>query len=104
MRPEAKDESNTPANDGAQPKTPRPQIGSVAVVLRFAARMLILLVFASIGTIGFTKTLETLLAMAAVYCAGVAPFRREAPLGPVLTHYDEAAAYALCALLISKAA
>jgi hypothetical protein len=104
MRPEAKDESKAPASGGAQPKTTRPQIGSVGVVLRFCVRMLILVVFASIGTVGFAKTFETLLAMAAIYCAGVGPFRREAPLGPVLTHYDEAAAYALCALIVSKAA
>jgi hypothetical protein len=104
MRPQPPEESNTPASEEARPKTTRRQISSAAVVLRFGVRMLILVAFASIGTIGFAKTLESLLAMAAIYCTGVAPLRREAPLGPVLTHYDEAAAYALCALVASKVA
>jgi hypothetical protein len=37
----------------------------------------------------------------AVYCASVAPLRREQPFGPVLTHFDEAAANAVCALSVS---
>jgi hypothetical protein len=104
MRPEAESEPDQTARGPAPPKADRPQPGSVAVVLRFGVRMLILLAFASIGTVGFARTLEPMLAMAAIYCCAMAPLRREAPFGPTLTHFDEATAYALCALVVSKAA
>jgi hypothetical protein len=83
MRPQPPDKSHPPATEEARPKATCPPSSSAAVVLRFGVRMLILLAFANMGTIGFAKTLESLLAMAAIYCAGVAPLRREAPFGPV---------------------
>ena len=104
MRHEADSEPNPTTPGPAPPKAGRPQPGSTAVVLRFAARMLILIAFASIGTIGFAGTFEALLTMAAIYCSAIATLRRDAPFGPVLTHFDEAAAYALCALVVSRAA
>ena len=67
-------------------------------------RMVILTVFATFGSLGFPKTLETLLTLATLYCAIVGPMRREAPFGPALTHFDEGAAYAACALLAAGAA
>jgi hypothetical protein len=45
------------------------------------------------------KTLEGLLVWAVFYCIFAAAVRREKPFGPVLTHFDEAAAYAVIARL-----
>jgi hypothetical protein len=45
--------------------------------------------------------LEALLLLSAVYCIFATALRAEAPMGPVLTHIDEAAAYMVCARLVS---
>jgi hypothetical protein len=82
------------------PDIPR-GLSFVHVLTRFVLRMAILSVFATLGSQDFGKTLEALLVMAALYCAIAATIRREAPLGPVLTHLDEAAAYALLARLVA---
>jgi hypothetical protein len=78
------------------PDIPR-ELVSVQVLIRFLLRMVILSVFAALGSQGFAKTLESLLVLATFYCITVAAIRREAPFGPVLTHFDEAAAYAVVA-------
>ena len=75
------------------PDIPR-ETGSIQVLIRFLLRMLLLVIFASIGSEGFGTTFGSLLLLAVLYCVFAAAFRREAPFGPVLTHYDEAAAYA----------
>jgi hypothetical protein len=54
-----------------------------------------------LGSQGFVKTLESLLVLAVFYCIFAAAIRREATFGPVLTHLDEAAAYAVIARLAS---
>ena len=77
---------------------------STHVVVRFALRMVVFSVFAAFAQQGFTKALTGLLTLAAIYCLFVGGFRREAPLGSVLTHFDEAAAYALCMALASWSA
>jgi hypothetical protein len=82
------------------PHIPR-DLGSNYVLVRFLLRMVILSVFALLGSHGFGKTLESLLALAALYCVFASAIRREAPFGPVLTHVDEAAAYAVIARLAS---
>ena len=97
----AEDKSETPRRE-AKKKSVRRPLGTGGVMLRFSLRLLILLVLSSIGTIGFARSLETLCAMAAVYCSAAATLRREDPFGPALTHFDEAAAYSLCALAASK--
>lgn len=61
----------------------------------FLLRIIILAFFAVLGVQGFAKTLESLLFLAVCYCLVIGAIRREAPLGPILTHYDEAAAYAV---------
>jgi len=73
------------------------EISSVRVIVRFTLRIVILTVFASLSSQGFAKTIETLLIVATCYCVFVGGIRREAPLGIALTHYDEAAGYALAA-------
>lgn len=70
---------------------------SAQALIRFSVRMLILSAFAAFGTRGFAKALGSLLVLAALYCVSIAAFRREAPLGAALTHYDEAAAYVFIA-------
>ena len=64
------------------------ELVSVQVLIRFLPRMVILSVFAVLGSQGFGKTLESLLVLAAFYCITVAAIRREAPFGPALTHFD----------------
>jgi hypothetical protein len=87
-----------------RPATRPPPSGSAAVIIRFLVRLVILIVFASLGTAGFAKTFEAMAVLAACYCAIVAAFRREQPLGPVLTHVDEGMAYLLCACIASRLA
>jgi|ERR1700704_3934847 hypothetical protein len=84
------------------PNIPR-ELGSAYVLTRFLLRMLILCVFSTLGSHGFGKTLASMLVLAALYCIFAAAIRREAPFGPVLTHFDEAAAYAVVARLIAWA-
>jgi hypothetical protein len=62
-------------------------------------RLVILSIFAVLGSQGFGKTLESLLLLAALYCIFAAAVRREEPFAPVLTHFDEAAAYIVIARL-----
>jgi hypothetical protein len=76
-----------------------PHFGSGQALTRFFLRLLILSIFAALGSQGFGKTLESLLVFAVFYCIFVAAIRREEPFAPVLTHFDEAAAYALIARL-----
>jgi hypothetical protein len=75
---------------------------TVRVVVRFWLRMIILLVFAAFGSIGFDQTLMLLLVMSTILSAVLATFKREEPFGRVFNHWDEAIAYAaLCCLLIA---
>jgi len=72
---------------------------SAQVLVRFLLRIVILSICAALGRQGFGKTIEPLLTLATCYCIVVGGIRCEAPLGQVLTHYDEAAGYALGASL-----
>ena len=53
-----------------------------------------------LGTRGFGATFATLLALSAIFCAVVGAMRREMMFGAVLTHWDEAAAYAIIGWLL----
>ena len=75
------------------------ELVSVQVLIRFLLRMVLLSVFAALGSQGFARTLGSLLVLATFYCITVGAIRREAPFGPVLTYFDEAAAYAVIARL-----
>jgi hypothetical protein len=76
---------------------------SAQALTRFFLRLVILSIFAVLGSQGFGKTLESLLVLAVFYCVFVAAIRREEPFGPVLTHFDEGAAYAVIACLAAWA-
>jgi hypothetical protein len=80
------------------PKTPDvPHFGSAQALTRLFLRLLIFSVFAALGHQEFGKTLESLLILAIFYYIFAAAIRREEPFGQVLTHFDEAAAYAVLA-------
>ncbi len=76
--------------------------GSAQALTRFFLRLVILSIFAALGPQGFGKTLQSLLLLAILYCIFSAAVRREKPFGPVLTHFDEAAAYAVIARLAAR--
>jgi uncharacterized membrane protein YcaP (DUF421 family) len=67
---------------------------STQVVIRFALRIVILVIFASFAGIGFGRSLAALLWMSTVFSAVVAAIRREPLFDITLNHWDETAAYA----------
>jgi hypothetical protein len=70
------------------------------MLVRFGVRMIILVVFASFGSIGFGASLAALLWMSAILSAVVAVIKREPLFDAVLNHWDETIAYAaLCCLI-----
>ncbi len=76
------------------------ELRSTQAIIRFGLRMIILVVFATFGDIGFGRSLAALLWMSAVFSAVVGAVKREPPFDTVLNHWDEAAAYtALCCLV-----
>jgi hypothetical protein len=83
--------------------TPHERV-SAQVLARFLLRIVMLCICAAAGRQGFGKTIEPLLTLATCYCVVIGSVRREAPLGQVLTHYDEAAGYALGASLVARIA
>ena len=59
--------------------------------------MIILLIFATFGSIGFDRSLTALLWMSTILSAVLATVQHEEPLYAVLNHWDETMAYAaLC--------
>jgi len=72
-----------------------PQLNSRQVLFRVVFRLVLLTTFATFGSQGFGKTFAALLALAAVFCIVMGAMRREATFGPALTHWDEAAVYAV---------
>jgi hypothetical protein len=75
------------------------ELRSIRVIVRFCLRMLILVVFAAFGGIGFDRSLTALLWMSAILSSVLAALEHETPLDSVLNHWDETLAYAaLCCL------
>jgi hypothetical protein len=81
-----------------------PHLNSRQVLLRAAFRLVLLICFASFGTRAFGQTLASLLALAAIFCAIIAGMRGEAIFGRALTHWDEAATYAVLGRLVATLA
>ena len=77
------------------------ELRSTRVLVRFALRVMILVVFAASASVGFGKAFAALLWMSIIICAVVGAIRREPPLGPALNHWDEMAAYAAMFALVS---
>jgi hypothetical protein len=81
-----------------------PHFGSAIALTRFFLRLMIFSVFATFGSQGFSKAFSGMLMLAAICCIVAAAIRREHPFGPDLTHFDEAAADALIAVLAVRMA
>jgi hypothetical protein len=76
------------------------KLGFARVLVRFAARILLLVGFAAFSSVGFGKALAALLWMAIILCAVVGLLRREPLFGGELNHWDEGVAFgALFALV-----
>jgi hypothetical protein len=78
-----------------------PQLNSQQVLFRSALRLALLSVLAAFGSRGFGQTLASLLALAAIFCVIVAAMRGEAIFGRALTHWDEAATYAVLSRVVA---
>ena len=75
------------------------ELRSAQVLVRFGVRMIILVAFAALGSVGFGRSLAALLWMSTILCAVIGAIRREPPFDTVLNHWDETVAYAaLCCL------
>jgi hypothetical protein len=77
------------------------QLKSIEVIVRFSLRMIILVIFAAFGSIGFGRSLTALLWMSTILSAVLATFEREQPLDAALNHWDETMAYAALCCLVS---
>ena len=72
------------------------------MVVRFCLRMVILVIFAAFGGIGFGRNLAALLWMSAIFSAVIGAMKREAPFNMTLNHWDETVAYAALFALVSS--
>jgi hypothetical protein len=72
------------------------------VIVRFCLRMIILVIFAALGSIGFVRSLAALLWMSIILSAVLGTMRREPPIAIVLNHWDETVAYAALFSLVSS--
>jgi hypothetical protein len=79
---------------------PSPRTQSVQVLARFFLRIVILVTFATLGSIGFARSLAALLWMSIVLCVVVAVMRRESLFPAALNHWDETVAYAAFYMLV----
>jgi hypothetical protein len=77
------------------------ELRSTQVIVRFFVRMIVMVVFADCGSIGFSRSLAALLGMSTILSAVIGAMRREPLLDAVLNHWDETMAYAaLCCLVM----
>ena len=72
------------------------------MIVRFCLRMIILVIFAALGSVGFGRSLAALLGMSAILSAVIATMRREPPFDIVLNHWDETVAYAALFSLVGS--
>jgi hypothetical protein len=77
------------------------ELRSTQVIVRFCVRIIVLIVFAAFGGIGFDRSLTALLWMSAMLSAVLAALERETPFDAVLNHWDETMAYAALCCLVS---
>jgi hypothetical protein len=70
------------------------ELRSTQVLIRFSMRLVILVIFAAFGGIGFGRSLAALLGMTALLSAVVGILKRETPFDVALNHWDETVAYA----------
>jgi hypothetical protein len=77
------------------------KLESALVLVRFGFRLLVLIVVAMSGSIGFGSSLAALLWMCTILCAVIALIRREPPFDAALNHWDESVTYAAMCMLVS---
>ena len=77
------------------------EVKSTQVIVRFFLRMIVLLIFAAFGSIGFDRSLTVLLWMSTILSVVLATLEQEEPLDIALNHWDETMAYAALCCLIS---
>ena len=82
------------------PNLPR-ELRSTQVLVRFCLRIIILVIFAAFGSIGFGRSLAALLGMSIILSAVIGTMRREPPFDAALNHWDETVAYAALFTLVS---
>jgi hypothetical protein len=82
------------------PNLPR-ELSSTQVLVRFFLRTMVLVVFATFGSIGFGRSLAALLWMSIILSTVIGLMRREAPFGVALNHWDETVAYGALFCLVS---
>lgn len=78
------------------------ELGSARVIVRFCTRIAILATFAAFATVGFGRSLATLLWMSVILCAVIGTIKREQPFHIALNHWDEMVAYAALLALVSS--
>jgi len=78
------------------------ELRSTRMVVRFSLRMIVIVIFAALGGIGFGRSLAALLWMSIVFCAVMGAIKRERLFGAVLNHWDETIAYAALFSLVSS--
>ena len=71
------------------------------MLVRFGLRIVILVVFAAFGNIGFGRSLAALLWMSIILSAVIGTMRREPPFDAALNHWDETVGYAALFSLLS---
>ena len=71
------------------------------MLARFFLRIIILVAFATFGSIGFGRSLVALLWMSTIISAVIGAIKREPPFDAILNHWDETAAYAALCCLVS---
>ena len=82
------------------PNLPR-YLRSAQVLARFFLRIVILVAFATFGSIGFGRSLVALLWMSTIISAVIGAIKREPPFDAILNHWDETVAYAALCCLVS---
>ncbi len=75
---------------------------STQVLVRFCARMVILVLFAAFASISFGRSLAALLWMSVILSAVIGVIKREPAFGSVLNHWDETVAYAALFAVVSS--
>jgi len=70
------------------------ELRNTQVIVRFLLRIVVLCTFATLGSIDFAKSFNTLLWMSTVMSAAVGIARRQSIFDSALNYWDETAAYA----------
>ena len=80
------------------------EAGLAKVLVRFTLRLVLVAAFAIASRQGFLRAFGALVLLSATYCLLTGVMRREPVFGQLLTHWDEAAAFALIAGLLAALA